>query len=491
MPKAQSRRDEAEVALVAPKELGAALRRAGHRVRMYARVATARSQVLEHRPRVIVLHVDRLPTGGIGKTVLGLRNDLPLTDVLLYAPEGTAVGVRDALIAGAKDVVLGPVSALVERVTSVLANQVLFPRLDRLHTARRRSHRFERLISRSDAMWDLFDQIVRIAPSPATVLVLGETGTGKELLARAVHRRSRLSGRFVAVNCGAVPETLIDAELFGFVKGAFTGATSGKKGLFRHATEGTLFLDEIGNLPLATQYRLLRVLQEGTVRPVGGHDEVEVNVRVVAATSAPLVEAVESGAFREALFYRLDVIRLEIPPLRRRPEDVVFLFNIFMTRFAKSYAVARPRPTAGLIERMVAFDWPGNVRQLENFAERCVLTHPGQRLLPRHLHRAAEEKRQRGKADSGPAAMRPPQEPGATATARGVDLRRPLGETIEQATVELELRYLDEALRETRGRIDRTAKMAGISRRTLLRKLKRHGLDKRSYKLDRSDRSVE
>lgn len=322
-------------------------------------------------------------------------------------------------------------------------------------------------------MWDLFDTAVRVANADATVLILGETGTGKELLARAIHEHSGRPGRFVAVNCGAVQDSLIDSELFGHVEGAFTGATTTKAGLFRHAEAGTIMLDEIGNIPQSAQHRLLRVLQEGAVRPVGGESEEPVDCRVIAATSDLLEEAVTLGTFREDLFYRLDVIRLELPPLRERKEDIIYLFGYFAREVAEQYNVSRPDVTNAFLDALVSYAWPGNVRQLQNFTERFVLTRTGQRaggdtvreMLPFQSEAIAAT-------------------PSSSARVERIDLdtNLPMAQAIGPKVEQLEREYLEACLGETRGRVGEAAERAGISRRTLLRKMKRLGLDKLSYR---------
>jgi DNA-binding NtrC family response regulator len=357
---------------------------------------------------------------------------------------------------------------------------------------------FEELVSHSPLMWEIFETSQRVAPTDATVLLLGETGTGKELLARAIHKTSGRKGRFVAVNCGAVTETLIESELFGHEKGSFTGATGRQVGLFRHADGGTLFLDEIGSLPLSAQFSLLRALQEGAVRPIGGNEEISVNVRIIAATSVPLDVAVSQGTFREDLLYRLDVIRVVIPPLRERPEDVPYLFQYFCERQARHHDMQPPQLTDGFIEAMLTYRWPGNVRQLENFTERLVLTVNGPRLTKEHFFQLMRP--YRGDDGGAPADAHaqglgmptgstlpstPLSDPFNPQTymrrAPSADVSKTLAEFLDPVTLDLERRYLQAALRLNEGRIQATANTAGLSRRTLLRKLKKHGLDKRDY----------
>ncbi|MGE0712220.1 MAG: sigma 54-interacting transcriptional regulator [Planctomycetota bacterium] len=319
--------------------------------------------------------------------------------------------------------------------------------------------RYEGLRTASPAMRRVFETCERVAPTEATVLLLGETGTGKELLARALHSRSGRGGRFVAIDCGAIPEALLESELFGHEPGAFTGAARRRAGAFERAQRGTLLLDEIGNLSAAAQHSLLRVLQERRVRPLGAERELAVDVRVVAATSAPLFEAVQAGTFRQDLLYRLDVIRVELPPLRARPEDVLHLFRLFCRELAERYELSVPAVGRRFLDAMLRHAWPGNVRQLENFTERLLLT-------------GAECQ----DADDFQELVRPAQrlEPDAPR----VDLARSLADHVAAS----EQRYLEAALRERGGRVQETADLAGINRRTLLRKLRRYGIDKRGFR---------
>ena len=451
-------------------------RRQGIRVHGFSSVERllARGQAL--RPRACVVHPDGFGDHGVGEVLSALRSRLPFTDVLVWAPDAGAALVREAMQAGARDVVLTPDrDALASTVAKVIGEQQLLPRIMETETAVRDSWKFEGLVSRSRRMWDLFDLCLRTAATDAPVLVLGESGTGKELVARAIHERSGREGRFVALNCGAVPETLIDSELFGHTRGAFTGANRRREGLFRHADGGTLFLDEIGDIALPVQSRLLRALQEGTIRPVGGHQEVAVDVRVIAATSSDLELAVQESAFREDLLYRLDVIRLLIPPLRERPEDILFLFGYFMHRLAEHYGVDRPEVSEGFLDALTDYPWPGNVRQLENFSERLLLTGTKQKLGASDFSRLTRP------LDG--TAPPPPRTEEATVDAEAaVDLEEPLEAAVERAVSRTEREYLHAALRATRGRVGEAARAAGISRRTLFRKMKSYGIDKGDYR---------
>ncbi len=423
--------------------------------------------------RAIVLGRAAFGREGVQGIVERIRQTWPLVDVVVWSPRASARFVRSALQGGARDVLLTESPDVCGRaIAKIVEAQQLLPRAAKLGSRDESHTEFAGMVSRSPKMWDLFDTISRVAPTNAAVLILGETGTGKELLARAVHLHSERSGRFVAVNCAATAENLIDSELFGHVQGAFTGAVREKTGLFRHADGGTLMLDEIGNIPLAGQHRLLRALQEGCVRPVGGQLEVPIDVRVIAATSIGLEQEVRESRFREDLFYRLDVIRLEVPPLRDRQEDIIFLFGHFSARIAAHYNLERPEVTDGFLDVLAQYDWPGNVRQLENVTERLVLTHPNRRVSADQLHQLLPFR------DGAP----PPLLRASVAASPSLDSGVPLAEALAPHVARLERSYLEACLHACDGRIGRSAERAGISRRTLLRKLNAHGIDKSRFR---------
>lgn len=421
--------------------------------------------------RACIVSPDAVSLGRIGAFIRQLREAVPFTDVVVWAPEGSPEVVRRSMAEGARDVIFKPrPHEVVRSLERILADQQYLPEMLRYQNEMRDTDDFEGMSSRNPAMRRLFEECVRTAPTGVNILILGETGTGKELLARAYHRRSGRKGEFVALNCSAVQESLLDAELFGHVRGAFTGAREEKPGLFRAADGGTLFLDEIGDIPLSAQYRLLRVLQEGTIRPLGSEKEVEVDVRVIAATSAPLDEALADGSFREDLLYRLDVIRLVIPPLRERPEDVLYLFGRFSAQLAQQYNVTRPEVTDEFIEALGKAPWPGNVRQLENFTERLLLTRLQGPLT-------ASDFRFLSGPPGGPAVEQAGL-PAVAPSGYGVDLAGPL----EHAVREAEVAYLKGILGRFRGRIQESARHAGINRRTLLRKMRKYGLKKDDFR---------
>ncbi|AKQ64220.1 Type IV fimbriae expression regulatory protein PilR [Myxococcus hansupus] len=320
------------------------------------------------------------------------------------------------------------------------------------------------ILGSSPSLQAVLRQVSRLAPVDTTVLISGESGTGKELIARELHSRSpRAAMPFVAVNCGAFPSGLIESELFGHAKGAFTDARTAKRGLFAEADGGTLFLDEVGELPLAAQVKLLRVLQEGEIRPVGENRVEKVDVRVVAATLRDLGRLVEKGEFREDLYYRLNVVNLRVPPLRERSDDVPLLARTFISRFNRQ--LNRDPPIQGLAPEaeslLTAYAWPGNVRELENAMERAVLLADGPQILPSNLPDRLWAARPPGPV-GGPARV---------ALQDGGDL------SLKRAIREMEESYIRAALRKTKGNRTRAAELLDISHRALLYKIKEFGID--------------
>jgi two-component system response regulator AtoC len=312
------------------------------------------------------------------------------------------------------------------------------------------------IVAASPGMIDLLELLERAAEYKATVLLTGESGTGKEVLARAIHAQSgRRHQAFVAVNCGAIPEALLESELFGHARGAFTGADRARRGLFVEADGGTLFLDEIGEMPPALQVKLLRVLQEEEVRPIGEAKPRSVDVRVIAATSRDLEREVAAGRFREDLFYRLDVFRVRVPPLRERREDVPLLVDHFIVRFRETLGRQVRTIADDALERLLAHDWPGNVRELENVVERAMILADGDRITLRELPQGIGER-----------AAAPAEARGGAAS--DFSMRR--------ARRRFESDLIRRALEATGGNRTRAAKLLEISYRALLYKIKEHGL---------------
>jgi two-component system response regulator AtoC len=310
-------------------------------------------------------------------------------------------------------------------------------------------------------MREVFAMVEQVAPADATVLLRGETGTGKELVARAIHHRSPRADRpFVAVNCTAIPKDLMESEFFGHERGAFTGAAARRTGRFEQADGSTLFLDEVGDLDLALQAKLLRVLQEQEITRVGGQDAVRVDVRIVTATNRDLEALVREGRFRDDLYYRLNVIPIRLPPLRERPGDLPDLLGHFLGSFAARYGRAAPIAPPELLAAARAYPWPGNVRELRNLCERAVLM---------------------GWAAVAPILGAGPR-PDAASTAQLVDLSLPLLEARQKLVERFEREYLTRLLKEHRGRIGEVARAAGIAERNLYEKMKSYGLSREDYR---------
>jgi two-component system, NtrC family, response regulator HydG len=319
-----------------------------------------------------------------------------------------------------------------------------------------------RIVGRSPAMERMFDLVERVAPTRATVLITGETGTGKELVARAIHELSdRARKPFVPINCSALPETLLESELFGHTKGSFTGAIANKRGLFEEAAGGTLFLDEISTIPPSTQVKLLRVLQERKLHRVGGSQPVTVDFRLLAATNLDLGEEVRAGRFREDLFYRLNVFPVRVPALRERQGDIPLLANFFRLRFAQENGVRAPEIAADTMKRLMEYGWPGNVRELENYIERAVIMYSGARSIPFEAPAGDVERSEQNLVDAA---------------------RR------ERWTMErLEKEYILDVLQQTDGHRGHAAEILGIDRRTLYRKLKQYARESGREPALRSD----
>jgi two-component system response regulator HydG len=429
-----------------------------------ARVVTARGvrsamEILDRQPIAVVL-CDLRMNDGSGLDVLGAVrarwSGVPFILMTAYASVPTAV---QAMREGAYDYVTKPfeteaLKALVERALTRAAV------LQGAHQATDEEG-FGSMIGRSPAMLGIYRLIERVAPTDATTLILGETGTGKELVARAIHDRSpRAQSRFVAVNCAAIPRSLIESELFGHVRGAFTGATSDRPGLFEEAHGGTLLLDEIGELRPTLQAKLTRVLEERTVRRIGDSRERKVDVRVIAATHRDLRAMVKAGSFREDLWFRLNVCVLELPPLRDRPGDIPLLAQRFLAERAPHARASATRFSQAALDALCAYRWPGNVRELRSAVERAAIleTTPEITLgsLPVEVQNV-DHPRERLEND---------EELGRLTYREAVDASR----------VETNRRYLDAVLRRYRGDVSAAAEHAGIERESFYRLLRRAGL---------------
>ena len=379
-----------------------------------------------------------------------LRERAPDTPVLLVTAFGNIDGAVEAIRRGAFDYVSKPYD--VDGIKMVVARALDQRRLAVENRSLRRDlrdkYRLENVVGRSEAMLQVYKTAARVAAADATVLIQGESGTGKELVARAIHTASPRAQRpFVAVDCGAIAEGVLESELFGHARGAFTGAQAMRRGLFEEANQGTLFLDEIGDVGQNLQARLLRALQEGTIRRVGTNETIAVDVRVVAASNRNLEQAVKEGRFREDLFYRLNVVTIRIPPLRDRREDIPLLAEHFAAKHGRPEEGAAISPAAR--DLLVAYDWPGNVRELENVIARALALNPSGVVTPEDLPDHVRGAR--------PAAAR-------LAVVAGAAQERP-------TLAELERRYAAQVLQETGGNKTRAAEILGIDRKTLYRLL--------------------
>src|SRR4051812_2157532 len=342
-----------------------------------------------------------------------VHKHIPETPVLLVTAFGNVDGAVDAIRRGAYDYISRPydVAAIKLVVDRALRHRRLAAENRRLKREIREKYSLQNVIGRSEGMLQVYKTAARVALTDATVLVVGESGTGKELVARAIHSASsRSTGPFIAVDCGAIAEGVLESELFGHARGSFTGATGARRGLFEEAAGGTLFLDEIGDIGGRIQGQLLRVLQEGEIRRVGESSAVRVDTRVVTATNKDLAEQVKSGRFREDLFYRLNVVTIRIPPLRERREDIPLLAEHFAARHAGARGATL---TTDAREALLLWDWPGNVRELENAVARALALNPGGTILPEDLPEAVRERweARRGGGPQPPSAITPPPPP--------------------------------------------------------------------------------
>lgn len=384
-----------------------------------------------------------------------VKEEFPDTEVVILTGHGTVETAVDAMKKGAFDYVIKPVNIdeLQMLIQRCFEQKELRRENEQLRRAVNDRYGFDSIVGRSPQMENVFEKIRQVAPTRASVLVQGETGTGKELIAKAIHFNSpRRRKPFVAVNCGALTQTLLESELFGHEKGAFTGAIRQKAGRFEMAHGGTIFLDEIGETTPELQVRLLRVLQEQEFERVGGTKSVKVDTRVVAATNRDLKKEVEAGRFREDLYYRLNVVRIDLPPLRERTDDIPLLVHQFLKEFCNEHGkdLVMGQKTMSALQ---GYHWPGNVRQLRTIIESAVILTPGREIQPRNL---PEEIR----SDASPA--------------NSVRLR--VGMTVSDAEREL----IRATLSEFAGNKAKAARVLGLGRKTLYRKLEEYGLQESS-----------
>ena len=379
----------------------------------------------------------------------------PTLPVIVMTAFGTVETAVEAMKAGASDYVLKPFSLedLMLTIEKVLELHALRDENVKLRAELGRRHEFEQIIGRSENMQEVFDAAQRVAATRATVLLGGESGTGKGMLARAIHHHSpRRAAAFVKINCSALPENLMESELFGYEKGAFTGATQSHPGKFEQADDGTVFLDEIGDVPPPVQVKLLRVLQEREFERLGGTKTIHIDVRIIAATNQDLRAALEQGTFREDLYYRLNVVPINLPPLRERKEDIPHLVDHFLKKFAADSGGRQRSLSAKATEKLGAYHWPGNVRELENIIERSMVLARTDPIEPADIQ-----------LDHGGS---------MTVPAGGVPFL-PDGMTLD--TYEQEL--IREALRRSDNNKSQAARMLGLTRNALRYRLSQMGID--------------
>ena len=388
------------------------------------------------------------------------REVVPEANVVMITAYGSIESAVEAMKAGAYDYIVKPFRAeeILKVVHKALEQGRLWREVLRLRREVERKYSFENIVGKSQAMQEVFRQIEKVSASKSTVLIAGESGTGKELVAKAIHYRSDRRNRpFVVIDCGAIPENLQESELFGHIKGSFTGAVSTKRGLFEEANGGTLFLDEVGDLSAPSQAKLLRVLQEGTIRRLGETKTIQVDVRVIAATNKDLAGLVREGRFREDLYYRLNVVPIVLPPLRQRREDIPLLVECFIHRYGSAAKKEVRRISASAMELLFSYRWPGNVRELEHAIECAVLFCDKETLEEELLPQEVRNQREQ-------ICLQVPEAPLG------------LKEAVEKMSQELERGLIERALDGMGGNRSAAARLLGISRRALLYKMKAYGI---------------
>jgi DNA-binding NtrC family response regulator len=430
------------------------LEEAGYDVLLAADAEEAGAIIDDRRPKLVITDL-RMPGCGGLELLRRIREDHLDTTVIMITAFGSVETAVEAMRAGAYDYVTKPIDyeALVRVVDRAMERQTLLDEVRNLRSALDQRYGFETIIGNSKRLLHVLDMASRVAQHDSTVLIQGETGTGKELLARAIHHNSRRKNKpFVTINCGAIPKDLIEAELFGFMRGAFTGAHAAKPGKIELADEGTLFLDEVGELPVEMQVKLLRLLQHGEIEKLGATGHRIVDVRVIAATHRDLLAMIEDGTFREDLYYRLAVVPLELPPLRERKEDIPELIRHLFQKLKERHGLHSLRIAPSVPSYLSAYRWPGNVRELENVIERMMVLSNGEEIgvldLPDEIRREP-----------------PPRD--------SFSIELPEG-GISLESVEREL--IISALERSKGNQTQAARYLDISRRTLIYRMEKHGL---------------
>jgi DNA-binding NtrC family response regulator len=443
-----------------------ALEAQGHEVVEASDEPDAVQQLRDARPAVVLTDL-KLPNGdgfGVLRAAKELDPEMPVVVMTAYG------SIQDAVTAvkeGAMDFLAKPIDPdhLLLMIARAIAQRRMVAEYQLLKEELAERRGAPRIIGEDASLRQVIQQLHRAAATDTTVLLEGESGTGKELFARALHALGpRADGPFVAINCAAIPETLLETELFGHEKGAFTGAAARKPGRFEIAHRGTLFLDEIGDLPLGLQAKILRALEEKRFERVGGNASIHVDVRVVAATNRNLKAGVAARRFREDLYFRLSVFPIMIPPLRERPGDVAILAHHFVDRFWRDLNKKPLVLSPAAIDELRAYSWPGNVRELQNCIERAVILCDGDTILPRHLNLS----------------FRTAPQPAAASPWDQLDLSGSLVDAVRRVTTEVERRKVEQALKESAGNRQRAADLLEFSYKAFLLKLKELGMDEPS-----------
>ncbi|MBI4431437.1 MAG: sigma-54-dependent Fis family transcriptional regulator [Candidatus Omnitrophica bacterium] len=446
--------DEASILEV----VGRFLTQEGHEVAAFTDAKTAISDLADFRPNLVITDLRMTDLNGID-VIKAVKNFDPEINVIIMTAYASVDSAVEAIRYGASDYVIKPFKfeALELSIQRALSETRFIPLAKKTGSALPEKYNVRNLIGSSKEMLKVYDLIQKSAKTSSTVLVTGESGTGKELVARAIHYNSkRKAGNFVGINCAALPENLLESELFGHEKGSFTGAVATKAGLLELAHQGTFFMDEAAEITLPIQVKLLRVLQEKVVKRVGGLKDIPVDVRIIAATSRDLLLAVKEGRFRQELFYRLNVIPIHLPPLRQRKDDIPKLVGHFISSFSKQMNLGKKIAIQdGAVEKLKEYDWPGNVRELENVIERILALLENEVIGTKEVDEALHRE------------MNVKEQPPAIAAHDPYSLR--------SSVDDYEKKIIEEALKTNNGNRVRTARQLGLTRQNLQYKLKKYG----------------
>ncbi len=434
----------------------------GYEVRVAASAEEGLQKIAEEEYQLVLTDLKMPGMGGM-ELLRVLRADYPEVLVIMMTAYSTVEDAVEAMSLGAANFVPKPFTPdhLLIVIERALEERSLRRENRNLREQLSRQYSFDNIIGKSAGMVQVFESIRKIADTDISVLISGASGTGKELIAQSIHAHSRRAGHpFVPINCGALPENLVESEIFGYEKGAFTGAAKPKPGLLEEANGGTFFMDEVGELPQALQVKFLRVLEDGRFRRLGSNQEQEVDVRLVCATNRDLEQHVEEGEFREDLFYRINTFPIHLPPLRERRDDIPLLSEHYLHRFAEKNGKEVTTISPEAMHMLMAHEWRGNVRELQNVIERALVLASGDTILPQDLPHAVSTP-DISHADDHP----------------GFYLHLPFKEAKERLVEDFERRYIADVLKRFKGNISRSAEQVGIDRRSLHRLLAKYHLD--------------